>query len=65
MSIAKDSGDRLYQIGDVNGTISALFQKQDDSTTHALTVQIWKDGTAVKFASNSSPFGIVSISYNG
>ena len=62
MSVAQDSGDKLYQI-ETNGTISALFQKQDRSTTHDMTVQIWKDGKAVKFASNSSAYGIVKIDY--
>jgi hypothetical protein len=62
MIVAQDSGDKVYPI-ETNGTISALFQKQDHSTTHDLTVQIWKDGKAVKFASNSSAFGIVNINY--
>ena len=52
MSVAQDSGDKVYPIA-TTGTISALFQKQDSSTMHDLTVQIWKDGKAVKFASNS------------
>ncbi|MGB7789475.1 hypothetical protein [Methanoregula sp.] len=63
MSTAKDSGDKVYPIGNMNGTFSANFQKQDSSTTHDLTVQIWKDGKAVKFASNSSAYGIVNIDY--
>jgi hypothetical protein len=62
MSVAQDSGDKVYQI-ETNGMISATFQKQDRSTTHDLTVQIWKDGKAVKFAKNSSAFGIVTIDY--
>jgi len=63
MSVEKDSGDKVYPVNGGNGTISAIFQKQDDSSRHDLTVQIWKDGTVVKFASNSSAFGIVSIDY--
>jgi hypothetical protein len=62
MTVAQDSGDKLYQIEN-NGTISALFQKQDRSTTHDLTVQIWKDGKAVKFVKNSSANGIVKVDY--
>lgn len=62
MIVAQDSGDKVYPI-ETNGTISALFQKQDHSTTHDLTVQIWMDGKAVKFASNSSAYGIVNIDY--
>jgi len=59
----QNSGDRLYTIENANGTIVAKFQKQDRSTSHDLTVQIWKDGKAVKFAKNSSAYGIVSIQY--
>jgi hypothetical protein len=62
ITVAQDSGDKLYQIEN-NGTISALFQKQDRSTTHDLTVQIWKDGKAVKFAKNGSANGIVKVDY--
>jgi len=63
MEKAQNSGDRLYTLENANGTISATFQKLDRSTTHDLTVQIWKDGKAVKFADNRSAFGIVSIEY--
>lgn len=62
MTVAQDSGDRLYPV-ETNGTISATFQKEDRSTTHDLAVQIWKDGKAVKFAKNGSAFGIVTVSY--
>jgi hypothetical protein len=62
MTVAQDSGDKLYQIEN-NGTISAIFQKQDRSTTHDLTVQIWQGGKAVKFAKNSSANGIVKVDY--
>jgi hypothetical protein len=63
MEKAQNSGDRLYTLENANGTISATFQKLDRSTTHDLTVQIWKDGKAVKFADNRSAYGIVSIEY--
>ncbi len=59
----QNSGDQLFGLEDSNGTISAKFQKMDSSTRHDLTVQIWKNGKAVKFADNSSAFGIVSIKY--
>ncbi len=63
MQTIQNSGDQLFGIEDSNGTISAKFQKMDSSTKHDLTVQIWKNGKAVKFADNSSAFGIVSIKY--
>jgi len=59
----QNSGDKLFGLEDSNGTILARFQKMDSSTKHDLTVQIWKDGKAVKFAKNSSAFGIVSVQY--
>lgn len=59
----QNSGDRLYPVENVTGTIVAKFQKQDRSTSHDLTVQIWKDGKAVKFGKNSSAYGIVSVQY--
>jgi hypothetical protein len=62
MSVAQDSGDKVYPI-ETNGTISAVFQKQDRSTTHDLTVQIWKNGKAVKFATNGSAYGVVTLNY--
>lgn len=63
MEKAQDSGNRLYTIENANGTISARFQKMDRSANHDLTVQIWKDGKAVKFANNSSAYGIVNVQY--
>lgn len=63
LTTAKDSGDRVYAVENANGTVRAKFQKQDSSTNHDLTVQIWKNGKAVKYASNSSAYGIVSIQY--
>jgi hypothetical protein len=59
----QDSGDKLYSLESANGTISASFQKQDRSTSHYLTVQIWKDGKAVKSAKNGSAYGIVRVQY--
>ncbi|MDD4137518.1 MAG: hypothetical protein PHT99_06445 [Methanoregula sp.] len=59
----QNSGDRVYTVEDTNGTIVAKFQKQDRSTSHDLTVQIWKDGKAVKFAKNGSAYGSVSVQY--
>ncbi|MDD1686957.1 hypothetical protein [Methanoregula sp.] len=59
----QNSGNRLYTVENATGTISAKFQKGDSSKSHDLTVQIWQDGKAVKFASNRSAYGIVNIKY--
>lgn len=59
----RDSGTRVYTIENASGTLRAKFQKQDSSTKHELTVQIWKDGKAVKYATNGSAYGTVNIQY--
>ena len=59
----QNSGDHLYTIEDTNSTVVAKFQKQDRSTNHDLTVQIWKDGKAVTFAKNGSAYGVVNVHY--
>lgn len=60
----RDSGTRVYTIDNPNGTaVIAKFQKQDSSSKHDLNVQIWKDGKAVKYGTNSSAYGLVSLQY--
>lgn len=59
----RDSGERAYLIENPSGTVSASFKKQDGSTKHEMTVEIWKDGKAVKFGRNASAYGQVSINY--
>jgi hypothetical protein len=61
---ATDSGDRVYEIVNANGTISAKFKKTDSSTkAHDLTVEIWKNGKVLKFGTNASTHGEVSVDY--
>jgi hypothetical protein len=61
---ATDSGNRVYEITNANGTLSAAFRKTDSSTrSHDLTVEIWKNGKVLKFGTNSSPYGQVSVAY--
>jgi len=60
---AENSGIRLYEVVNATGTVKAEFQKKDSSTKHDLTVTIYQDGKAVKFAKNSSAYGIVTIQY--
>jgi phosphate-selective porin len=59
----QNSGMRLYEVVNATGTIKAMFQKKDSSTKHDLTVTIYQDGKAVKFAKNSSAYGIVTVQY--
>jgi len=60
---AENSGIRLYEVVNATGTVKAEFQKKDGSTKHDLTVTIYQDGKAVKFAKNSSAYGIVTVQY--
>ena len=64
MVTARDSGEKAYEIENANRTVSATFKKLDGSTKlHELKVEIWKDGRVLKFASNTSPYGEVSVDY--
>jgi len=59
----RNSGDRVFAIDNSTGNFAATFHKEDGSTRHELTVEIWKDGKVLKFGKNSTPYGVVSISY--
>ncbi len=64
MLTARDSGERMYEVINATGTISAAFRKADSSTKpHELMVEIWKDGKVLKFDKNTSPNGEVSVDY--
>ncbi|HUH79399.1 MAG TPA: hypothetical protein VLY83_05830 [Methanoregula sp.] len=62
MTTIRDSGNRLYSVGNATGIVTASFRKQDSSTTHELDVGIWKDGKAVISGRNQTSYGAVSIS---
>lgn len=63
MTPERNSGNRVYAVENATGTVSATFHKEDSSTRHALTVEIWKDGKAVKVAENSSSYGEAGVTY--
>jgi hypothetical protein len=64
MENAKDSGEKVYEIVNATGIVSAKFKKTDSSTkAHDLTVEIWKDGKVLKFANDASPKAEVSVDY--
>lgn len=62
MEKVRNSGDRLYTIDSATGNVTATFSKEDRSS-HALTVEIWKDGKLLTSAANSTAFGKVSVTY--
>lgn len=63
MQEVKNSGDRVYEIINATGNVSATFYKLDGSTKHDITVELWKNGKSLTSAKNSTSFGKVSISY--
>ena len=56
-----DSGLRQYQIENPTGSIQASFRK-DDSTSHDLTVEIYRNGAVIKRGNTTLPRGTVDIS---
>jgi hypothetical protein len=63
MEKARDSGERLYAVDTKGGNVSAVFRKEDSSAGHEISVEIYKDGRALKSAKSSAPFGEVAVSY--
>jgi hypothetical protein len=63
MQNVRNSGDRLYEITNTTGNVSATFKKEDGSTTHEIQVELWKNGKSLTSAKNSTPFGTASINY--
>lgn len=58
----KNSGTKVYEITNATGTVSASVKKTDNTATHALTVEIYKDGTLVKSGNTSAAYGDVTVS---
>jgi hypothetical protein len=58
-----NSGDRLYEITNATGNVSAIFKKEDRSANHEIIVELWKNGKSLISAKNSTPFGTASINY--
>lgn len=56
----QDSGERLYPVDGLNGTVSASFVKLDGST-HPITVRIYENGQIMEAGTSSNPHGMVNI----
>ena len=59
----QDSGERLYPVDALNGTVSAGFAKLDGSD-HPITVRIYANSRLLNSGTSSSPFGKVNITAN-
>jgi hypothetical protein len=58
-----NSGERLYEVTNRTGNVSAIFKKEDGSVNHEIRVELWKNGKSLMSAKNSTPFGTASINY--
>jgi hypothetical protein len=56
-----DSGLRQFQVENPTGSIQASFRK-DDSSSHDLTVEIYRNGAVIKRGNTTLPRGTVDIS---
>jgi hypothetical protein len=63
MQNVRNSGERLYEITNTTGNVSAIFKKEDGSTNHEIVVELWKNAKSLTSANNSTPFGTASINY--
>jgi hypothetical protein len=61
LQTVQSSGDRYFEIVNATGSIQASFQKLDSSTKHALTVEIYKDGSLLTQGSVSTSYGTVTL----
>jgi len=58
-NVTPNSGNQLYQVVNATGSVKAVFQKTDETTTHALTVWIYENGKQLAANSTSSAYGKV------
>jgi hypothetical protein len=61
MTEMRNSGDRYFVVENATGTVSAVFHKEDASTRHAITVEIYQDGRSLQSASNSTAYGEAAV----
>jgi hypothetical protein len=57
------SGDQFYQVLTVDGIVTAILQKEDNST-NKITLEVYKNGGLLKRETNEIPNGIVGIQYD-
>jgi hypothetical protein len=55
------SGTQMYPVANATGPVTAVFQKTDDTTTHALTVSIYKNGNQLATGNTSAAYGKVTV----
>ncbi|MGP8085711.1 MAG: hypothetical protein ACLPY4_06375 [Methanoregula sp.] len=60
-TITPNSGSQVYQVENATGTVTATFQKTDNTATHALTVSIYENGKQLATDSTSASYGKVTV----
>ena len=58
---ATNSGERIMEVVNGTGTVTASFSKQDGST-HGITVTIYKDGKSLTTGTSTAAKGMVTLS---
>jgi zinc-ribbon domain len=62
-TVPGNSGDRLWEVENANGTVQAEFTKQDGSARELL-VEIYRDGTSLTSGTTTIGHGSVALSVN-
>jgi hypothetical protein len=62
MTTMRNSGDRFFEVENATGTVTATFHKEDSSSRHDITVEIYRNGQSLQSASNTSSYGEASVS---
>lgn len=60
----KNSGTKVYEVTNATGTLSVSVKKNDNTASHALTAEIYKDGSLIKSGNTSAAYGEVTVSAN-
>jgi len=60
---ATNSGERIMEVVNGTGTVTASFSKQDGSS-HGITVTIYKDGKSLTSGTSTAAKGMVTLSVN-
>jgi len=58
------SGSQIYQVAGASGSLTATFQKMDNTGTHAITVTIYENGKSLATDSTSAGYGKVTVTAN-
>ena len=59
--ITPNSGAQMYAVNNATGSVTAVFQKTDNTATHPLTVSIYKNGSQLASNSTSAAYGMVTV----